>query len=598
MIQSDEVKQEEQTIQLSEEELALKKKKEKEQKRRERKKKKAMDAKKAQDGDEENHDEDESKKAAKLLPRIEEKIKSVQGSEILASSTFSSSTGGRCKVCLNINGKIGIVSTEGAVGSEFGSFAASVPRDKWTHIALTCSKKPKNRITLYMNGELVGQIKDLAFPLPMGMIGAAPSENSFLGAVLDVRYWRKVRSAQEIKLGCRRLVDVSAGRHRLVDTIDESPTKKPRRRPPKNKKGSNVKGILKGGVDLTSHGLLAWWTFEDGSEMKNCLSDITEFRFKTPIVASPLSSKKDAATIGGCPGAGHMWLYADFIPIFVGDSIVPIVNLDDEGGSLLPVPSFNARLKCPFELRRFRLSQSGRALQREVDCSLGCGERMRKMDLRNHMRYECVKRTMCCRFEGCQATFLIEDQAQHEKMYCSYITKIKKVAEVAAINVTKIPCMLCSEMVKQRDMSRHQSLECPHRIIFCPHADCRKEIQAHLLEDHLNYSCESYKIKKRLWLIERARERSNYARPWGFSISVFPSSSRSFNDSKFDNESDDAIDPSNIDDDDDDDDNDIPLTFLKASLSKKYFRDVNIDNTDNENDTGNDESEIENYIAN
>ena len=489
---------------------------------------------------------------------------------------------------MNINGKIGIVSTEGAVGSEFSVFSASVPREKWTHIALTCTKKPRNRINLYMNGELIGQIKDLAFPLPMGMIGAAPNENSFTGAILDVRYWRKVRSAQEIKLGCRRLVNVSGGRHRLVDTIDEEMSKKPRRRPPK-KKTTNNKGIVKGGADLTSHGLIAWWTFEDGSEMKNCLTDITEFRFKTPINASPISSRKDAATIGGCHGAGHMWLYADFIPVFTADSIVPIVNLDEEGGSLLPVPSFNARLKCPFELRRFRLSQSGRALQREVECTLGCGERMRKIDLRNHMRFECVKRTMRCRFESCQATFLIEDQAQHERMYCSYISKIKMVAEIASINLTKIHCMLCSELIKQRDMGRHQSLECPHRLISCPHADCRKEIQAHLLEDHLNYSCESSKIKKRLWLIERARMRSNYARPWGFSITVGPN--KGYNDSKTE-----AIESDFANEYEDDEDDDIPLTFLKASLSQKYFKDNNVDSTDNEDTANENENDTDNEI--
>jgi hypothetical protein len=578
LIQSDELKEGAVDESLSEDEIAKRKKKEKEQKRRDRKKKKALEAK--HEGDHDEGEDDEINKKAKLLPRIDEKIKSVQGSEILASSTFSSSSGGRCKVCLNINGKIGIVSTEGAVGSEFSVFSASVPREKWTHIALTCSKKPKNRITLYMNGELVGQIKDLAFPLPMGMIGAAPNENSFTGAILDVRYWRKVRSAQEIKLGCRRLVDVSGGRHRLVDTIDEESSNKSRRRPPKRKK-NNVTGNFKGGADLTSHGLLAWWTFEDGSEMKNSLTDITEFRFKTPIVASPLSSKKDAATLGGCHGAGHMWLYADFIPVFTADSIVPIINLDDDGDSLLPVPSYNARLKCPYELRRFRLSQSGRALQRQVECSLGCGERMRKMDLRNHMRYECVKRSMCCRFEGCQATFLIEDQDQHEKLYCSYISKIKMIAEIAAINLTKIPCMLCSELIKQRNMSRHQSLECPHRLIFCPHADCRKEIQAHVLEDHLNYYCESSKVKKRQWLIERARTRSNYARPWGFSITV---NNNTIKDGI--EESDDAK------DEDDDDDDDIPLTFLRASLSKKYFKEVN--NTDDSDTANENDNEDEN----
>ena len=37
----------------------------------------------------------------------------------------------------------------------------------------------------------------------------------------------------------------------------------------------------------------------------------------------------------------------------------------------VPVPSFRMRNICPFEIRRFRLAQAGRLLQREVDCPLG-----------------------------------------------------------------------------------------------------------------------------------------------------------------------------------------------------------------------------------
>jgi hypothetical protein len=149
--------------------------------------------------------------------------------------------------------------------------------------------------------------------------------------------------------------------------------------------------------------------------------------------------------------------------------------------------------------------------------------------------------------------------------------------------------MLCSELIKQRDMGRHQSLECPHRLISCPHADCRKEIQAHLLEDHLNYSCESSKIKKRLWLIERARMRSNYARPWGFSITVGPN--KGYNDSKTE-----AIESDFANEYEDDEDDDIPLTFLKASLSQKYFKDNNVDSTDNEDTANENENNTDNEI--
>jgi hypothetical protein len=70
--------------------------------------------------------------------------------------------------------------------------ASHIPRMKWTHVALVAAKTPKNRVTLYVNGQPVGQAKNYAFPLPMSAIGA-PLARSFHGVLLDVRYWAKQR---------------------------------------------------------------------------------------------------------------------------------------------------------------------------------------------------------------------------------------------------------------------------------------------------------------------------------------------------------------------------------------------------------------------
>jgi hypothetical protein len=47
-------------------------------------------------------------------------------------------------------------------------------------------------------------------------------------------------------------------------------------------------------------------------------------------------------------------------------------------------------------------------------------------------------------------------------------------------------------------MKQHEDQECPHRLVFCPNKDCRRIIQAHNLEHHLRFTCESNSIRKRL----------------------------------------------------------------------------------------------------
>lgn len=44
---------------------------------------------------------------------------------------------------------------------------------------------------------------------------------------------------------------------------------------------------------------------------------------------------------------------------------------EEDDGAIVPVPSYRMRNLCSFELRRFRLAQAGRVLQRETDCPLG-----------------------------------------------------------------------------------------------------------------------------------------------------------------------------------------------------------------------------------
>ena len=93
--------------------------------------------------------------------------------------------------------------------------------------------------------------------------------------------------------------------------------------------------------------------------------------------------------------------------------------------------------------------------------------------------------------------------------------------------MTLFPCTLCSENVPQRDMAVHQLNEvfpvlktiiffimclifpsccvvltqCPHRLVACRYLDCGlgrvPSIQAHLLQHHLRFECDSPSRKER-----------------------------------------------------------------------------------------------------
>ena len=45
--------------------------------------------------------------------------------------------------------RIGVVSLNGELGISNGYFDCTIPRQKWTHIAFVCTRRPKNRITCY-----------------------------------------------------------------------------------------------------------------------------------------------------------------------------------------------------------------------------------------------------------------------------------------------------------------------------------------------------------------------------------------------------------------------------------------------------------------
>eukprot|EP01034_Spumella_vulgaris_P028905 gene28905-35857_t len=174
---------------------------------------------------------------------------------------------------------------------------------------------------------------------------------------------------------------------------------------------------------------------------------------------------------------------------------------------------------CPFEIRRYRLATSGREMQREVICPLGCIEKLRAMDVRFHIKFECTQRMVACRFDYCTVIFPLCERDKHEHTDCAVMVSRVGVLSEAALNNEESPCPLCSEPVKHRDMAHHGAKECEQRYVFCPNEGCTvKTVKAHRLEHHIKYECDSEDLLRRRILVVRARQRTRYARPWGISI--------------------------------------------------------------------------------
>lgn len=72
-------------------------------------------------------------------------------------------------------------------------------------------------------------------------------------------------------------------------------------------------------------------------------------------------------------------------------------------------------------------------------------------------------------------------------------------------------------------MTVHTTAKCVHRMVLCPNIGCSiKTVKAHRLDHHLKFECDSKVAVGRRILIEKARKRLNYPRPWGLEIDVIP----------------------------------------------------------------------------
>jgi hypothetical protein len=388
------------------------------------------------------------------------------------------------------------------------SFNVKIPREKWTHIIVKCTKKPKKRIQVYTNSILVGTLKDHYFNLPMQSIGS--EYLSLHGYLLDVRFWAKERSFAEMKFGMHNLLNLAP-----AEGHDVPPKMKRKKEPEKPK---NIHW-----ADMSGDQLIGWWTFEDGFYSKSA-QDLSGNRFPSAIAGGKLHMSKHRQT--------HWYEAATLVELTVQRKLLADSKTDaDEDLKLsvppplvIPMPSFLERNLCRFEVKRAKLAQRGRALMKEAKCPLGCKEKIRKVDMRFHLKHACERRKITCRFKFCGKTYMAMDALWHESSDdCAAISARDEVLRTGAIDRKLYQCDMCSEKIQSRHFINHQENLCQHRLIKCPNADCHKHlIPAHTLKYHLEVKCKSAAVQQRKLLITRARGTRSYARPWGVSVAYQP----------------------------------------------------------------------------
>lgn len=258
--------------------------------------------------------------------------------------------------------------------------------------------------------------------------------------------------------------------------------------------------------------------FPDATPPPSRSVDTPSFRSQTP-----LSSSIRRATPSGAPKlpvyklTPWLWMDADSIPL---PNAMPL--LPGQTDRPLPVPAFSSRGVCPYELKRLRLAQRGRQLYKEINCPLGCGEIIIRKDTKFHVAYECAQRTVTCRhFPICSATYPFSQRELHESIgsgaLCLYIMTRQEHWSKSEYFNELINCEACSEEVRRRSMDLHLKRTCPHRMVSCPQTNCGQLLQFHMIQYHLQVDCR-YALEK-AFLVQRARLRSGYARPWAVEIS-------------------------------------------------------------------------------
>ena len=208
------------------------------------------------------------------------------------------------------------------------------------------------------------------------------------------------------------------------------------------------------------------------------VNDVTEARFRSKVV-----------------GAGARWVDAAAV-----------------SGREPPTPSARERGVCQIELRRAKLAQKGRLMLGPADCPLGCDAELAKKDARFHAEYLCPFRTQACLL--CAAPVRVCDAAKHDAEECPVALQRREMAVAGDRQREVIDCPIgCEARIMRKDVDRHETFECAHRLERCQNPSCGSQVPLSRLPAHTTLYCGSPWMVKRRAMVVRAR-RKRYARPW------------------------------------------------------------------------------------
>eukprot|EP00592_Proboscia_alata_P010517 CAMPEP_0194364156 /NCGR_PEP_ID=MMETSP0174-20130528/12063_1 /TAXON_ID=216777 /ORGANISM="Proboscia alata, Strain PI-D3" /LENGTH=730 /DNA_ID=CAMNT_0039138031 /DNA_START=26 /DNA_END=2215 /DNA_ORIENTATION=+ len=348
--------------------------------------------------------------------KLNEGLKGRDGLEILASSD-------KCKLCLG-SGRSGNV---GFAISEKGDFFAHaddsshiISHREWFHVAYVACSPPKKRVTIYINGKSTFVKDGISCNLPMQRI--FDKDNNFHGVVQEVRYWASARSQADIEKWMHRLLPESS----------------------------------------TQHGLLGWWTFEEGKG--KVVYDVTEQRYRSKIV-----------------GKGIKW------------------STSHNEGPEPPTPAWKEQYVCKVELRRARLARGGRNNLQYVDCPLNCGAKVMKQSVRFHTTYVC------------------QNSEKHKPAWLQDSAKDlrTKLANNQYNGMQDVLCPLsCGKRIVSKLIEKHIVEECEYGDVKCSNRGCNLMIPRNRIESHEKFFCESDWSKHHIAMVTLARQRQGYPTPW------------------------------------------------------------------------------------
>jgi hypothetical protein len=154
------------------------------------------------------------------------------------------------------------------------------------------------------------------------------------------------------------------------------------------------------------------------------------------------------------------------------------------------------KFKCKTVAKNNRYAMAATKHANALPCPLGCSMGVTKKDRARHVNSVCPNRKITCPHDGCMVCLSITEMKMHASTKCAI--GMKRNAMAASSNSRrKVPVqcsphheMGCGQMILPKDMKKHETIDCPHRLTLCRHKGCNEMIAFNILSFHENDICK------------------------------------------------------------------------------------------------------------